>query len=176
VGGEGLAEERCFDKGEVAGVHGQPPFGRAAFPQPQGCRFIGDRTGWPIVARTAFWSGRHPALLAPSPVTPGEAVTRHIPQSTHCIALRHALPGHAAQCRLGICGQPLPGPLAPTVRQTVGLPTTSQAHHRPKDGAILFSLGTRRRVPCRMTRPHRGIPRLAPTPGVEQERSGQIAS
>src|ERR1700676_3637927 len=73
---------------------------------------------------------------------------------------------------LWICGQPLRGCLC---RQCVkpGLPTTPQAHHQRKEGAILFSVG---RVLCRMTRFHRGTLPLAYAPGVEQERSGQITS
>src|SRR6202521_4226612 len=116
-------------------------------------RFIGDRTGWPTMARTAFWSSRHPALLrAPPPTTPGEAVTwRHGPP----IAIRYV-----TLCRawhLWICGQPLRGCLC---RQCVkpGLPTTPPAHHQRKEGAILFSVG---RVLCRMTRFHRGTLPLA---------------
>src|ERR1700674_587748 len=90
------------------------------------------------------------------------------PRSTHCNPLRNAMPGMAPVdlwttlrgCLCRQCVKP-------------GLPTTPQAHHQRKEGAILFSVG---RVLCRMTRFRRGTLPLAYAPGVEQERSGQITS
>src|ERR1700674_3858830 len=96
-------------------------------------RFIGDRTGWPTMARTAFWSSRHPALLrAPPPTTPGEAVTwRHGP---HCNPLRNAMPGMAP---VDLWTTP-PGLLVPTVRQTGVAHNSTGASSAEGRGDIVF--------------------------------------
>src|ERR1700688_276433 len=102
-------------------------------------RFIGDRTGWPIMARTAFWSGRHPALLrAPSPATPGEAVTAHPRASLGpaiAFSLRDANAGHAV---CGFMDNPFRGRLRRHVRQTGFAHNSTGASSAEGRGDIVF--------------------------------------
>ena len=81
--------------------------------------------------------------------TPGEAVTRRISQPTHCIPLRNAMPGMTP---VDLWTTPSGAACAdsasnPVVHNSTG---ASSAEGR----AIVSSAG---RVPCRMTRFHRGL-------------------
>src|SRR6202051_2349328 len=121
-------------------------------------RFFVDRTGWPIMARTSFWSGRHPALLrAPSPATPGEAVTAHPRASLGpaiAFSLRDANAGHAV---CGFMDNPFRGRLRRHVRQTGVCPQLHRRIISRRKGRYCVLLDARWRGTCRMTRSHRGM-------------------